>query len=186
MLAIGHVILEAGISIIEIPLNSPEPFSSIAQLQREFGAYALIGAGTVLNRKQVETVADAGAQLVVSPNVDVEVIAHAVRYGLESLPGFLTATEAFAAIDAGAMHLKLFPASSLGPGHIKAIREVIPREVEIWGVGGLGAQNFPEWLSVGVRGIGVGGTLYKPRDSVEVVKERASALVACWRNHPWG
>jgi 2-dehydro-3-deoxyphosphogalactonate aldolase len=186
VLTIGHGLIDAGISILEVPLNSPEPLASIALLQREFGAHALIGSGTVLDAQQVAMVADAGARLVVSPNVNLEVIGQTVRQGLEVLPGFLTATEAFAAIGAGAIHLKLFPALSLGPGHIKAIRDVLPHEIEIWGVGGMGAHNFSHWLGLGARGIGVGGTLYKPRDAVEVVKQRAAALVACWRNHARG
>jgi 2-dehydro-3-deoxyphosphogalactonate aldolase len=181
--AIGRVLVEAGISMIEVPLNSPEPLVSIAQLQREFGAHALIGAGTVLSALQVEAVTNAGGTLIVSPNVNVEVIARAVALGLEMLPGFFTATEALAAIGAGAKHLKLFPAASVGTGHIQAIRDVLPREVEIWAVGGTGAHNLTEWLSLGARGIGVGGSLYKPGDSAQVVGQRARALIESWQDH---
>jgi 2-dehydro-3-deoxyphosphogalactonate aldolase len=181
--AIAQALISAGISIIEVPLNSPEPLTSIAQLQREFGSHALIGAGTVLNSQQVEAVAGTGCRLIVSPNVDANVIARTVALGLESLPGFLTATEALAAVAAGAAHLKLFPAPSLGTGHIKAIRDVLPREVEIWAVGGTGSHNLPEWLHLGAQGIGVGGSLYKPGDSASTVGKRAKILIECWRDH---
>lgn len=181
--AIGAALIDAGISIIEVPLNSPEPLGSIAQLQREFGAHALIGAGTVLSAQQVEAVADVGGRLIVSPNVNVEVIARTAALGLASLPGFLTATEALVAIAAGAAHLKLFPAPSLGSGHIKAIRDVLPRQAEIWAVGGMGAHNLTEWLQLGARGVGVGGSLFKPGDSTATVSQRASALIECWRDH---
>lgn len=181
-LAIGQALVDAGITIIEVPLNSPEPLASIAQLQREYGARALIGAGTVLNAQQLDAAAHAGGRLIVSPNVNAEVIAHAAALGLESLPGFLTATEAFAAIAAGAVHLKLFPAPSLGLGHIKAIRDVLPREVGIWAVGGMGDHNLPDWLQLGATGIGVGGSLYKPRDSAALVSQRAKALVERWKD----
>jgi 2-dehydro-3-deoxyphosphogalactonate aldolase len=182
-LAVGEALLDSGISVIEVPLNSPEPLASIAQLQREFGADALIGAGTVLSAQQVAEVAAAGGQLIVSPNVNIEVIARARALGLESLPGFLTATEAFTAAAAGAAHLKLFPASSMGLGHLKAIREVLPRSIEVWAVGGAGAHDLSRWLHQGARGIGVGSSLYKPGDTAAVVGPRARALIEAWRQH---
>lgn len=181
--AVGGALLDAGISLIEVPLNSPQPLDSIARLQREFGADALIGAGTVLSAHQVTEVADAGGQLIVSPNVNVEVIATALALGLESLPGFLTATEAFAAAAAGAAHLKLFPASSMGLGHLQAIREVLPRAIEVWAVGGAGVHDLSRWLHLGARGIGAGSSLYKPGDAAAVVGQRARALIQEWRQH---
>jgi 2-dehydro-3-deoxyphosphogalactonate aldolase len=181
--AIGRALIDAGITIIEVPLNSPDPLTSIAQLQREFGAHALIGAGTVLSAQQVDAIADIGARLIVSPNVNPEVIARTAALGLESLPGFLTATEAFAAIAAGAVHLKLFPAPSLGHGHIKAIRDVLPRGIEIWAVGGMGDHNLPDWFQLGARGIGVGGSLYKPGDTAGMVGHRAKTLIERWKAH---
>jgi 2-dehydro-3-deoxyphosphogalactonate aldolase len=180
---VGNVLIDAGISIIEVTLNSPDPLTSIELLQREFGARAVIGAGTVLAPRQVEEVARVGGQLIVSPNVDVEVIARTAALGLESLPGFQTATEALAAVAAGAVHLKLFPAASVGPGHIKALRDVLPPRTEIWAVGGVAAHNLREWLSLGARGIGAGGSLYKPGDSISAVSERACALIDNWRQH---
>jgi 2-dehydro-3-deoxyphosphogalactonate aldolase len=182
-LAIGGTLLDAGISLIEVPLNSPEPLESISQLQREFGTEALIGAGTVLSAQQVVEVAGVGGRLIVSPNVNIEVIERTRALGLESLPGFLTASEAFVAAAAGAEHLKLFPASSLGPSHIQAIREVLPRTVEVWAVGGTGAHDLSRWLHLGARGIGVGSSLYKPGDSAAVVGQRARALIEAWRKH---
>lgn len=183
VLAIGGALLDAGISLIEVPLNSPEPLKSIAQLQREFGAQALIGAGTVLSAQQVAEVADVGGQLIVSPNVNIEVIARARSLGLESLPGFLTTSEAFVAAAAGAAHLKLFPASSMESGHIKAIREVLPRTVEVWAVGGTGVHDLSQWLHLGARGIGVGSSLYKPGDTAAQVAQRARGLIEAWRQH---
>jgi 2-dehydro-3-deoxyphosphogalactonate aldolase len=182
-LAVGEALLDAGISVIEVPLNSPEPLDSIALLQREFGADALIGAGTVLSAQQVAEVAAVGGQLIVSPNVNIEVIARARALGLESLPGFLTATEAFTAAAAGAAHLKLFPASSMGLSHLKAIREVLPPSIEVWAVGGAGAHDLSRWLHQGARGIGVGSSLYKPGDTAAVVGPRAHALIEAWRQH---
>lgn len=182
-LAVGGALLDAGISLIEVPLNSPEPLDSIAQMQRAFGADALIGAGTVLSAQQVAEVAAAGGQLIVSPNVNVEVITTARALGLESLPGFLTATEAFVAVAAGAAHLKLFPASSMGLGHLQAIREVLPRAIEVWAVGGAGVHDLSRWLHQGARGIGVGSSLYKSGDAAAVVGQRARALIQAWRQH---
>ncbi len=175
---VGRALIEAGIRIIEVPLNSPDPLSSIALLRREFGADALIGAGTVLGAADVEAVAKAGGQLIVSPNCDGAVIRSAVELGLESLPGFQSATEALGALAAGADRLKLFPANSFARTHIKAIGEVLPPGIDIWAVGGAGAHDLSQWLAAGARGIGVGGALYKAGDSSELVARRAHAL-AC-------
>jgi 2-dehydro-3-deoxyphosphogalactonate aldolase len=180
--SIGTALIDAGIRIIEVPLNSPDPLSSISQLHHHFGRHAQIGAGTVLTADAVDSVAQAGGQLIVSPHVDPAVISRAVKLGLDTLPGFLSATEAFCAIRAGASRLKLFPASSVKGSHVKAILEILPGEVEIWAVGGTGAHDLAQWLDCGVRGIGVGGSLYKPGDSGEIVGRRARTLIETWRS----
>jgi 2-dehydro-3-deoxyphosphogalactonate aldolase len=185
-LAVGRALIDAGIRLIEVPLNSPEPFVSIARLRGEFGAEALIGAGTVLNPEDVERVAAAGGQLIVAPNTDVRVIRRTVQLGLEPFPGFMSPSEAFAAIEAGAQRLKLFPANALGTGHLQAIREVLPGQVEVWAVGGTGAHDLAQWIAAGARGIGVGGSLYKAGDTPDVVRERAWALQAAWKKHAGG
>jgi 2-dehydro-3-deoxyphosphogalactonate aldolase len=178
---IGRALVEAGIRMMEVPLNSPEPITSIARLQEHFGRDALIGAGTVLTCEAVDAVERAGGRMIVSPHVDAQVIRRAVELGLEPLPGFLSATEALCAIRAGALRLKLFPAGSLHRSHLRAVREVLPEGVEIWAVGGTGAHDLADWLDAGARGIGVGGSLYKPGDSAEVVRQRAGTLIESWR-----
>lgn len=182
-LDVGNALIEAGVSIIEVPLNSPDPLESIALLQHEFMDQAIIGAGTVLGVAQVEAVASVNAHLIVAPNINPQVISRARALGLECMPGFMTASEAFAATATGAEHLKLFPAPSVGHGHIKAIREVLPPDVAIWAVGGAGAHDISLWLSSGARGIGVGGSLYRPGDTAKVVGARARALTEAWRQH---
>jgi 2-dehydro-3-deoxyphosphogalactonate aldolase len=180
--AIGGALIDAGVRMIEVPLNSPDPLSSIARLHEHFGRDALIGAGTVLTAEAVDSVAEAGGRLIVSPNVDAAVIARAVALGLEPLPGFLSATEAFSAIRAGASRLKLFPANSVSRSHVKAIRDILPGDIEIWAVGGTGVHDLAQWLDCGVRGIGVGGSLYKPGDSGEIVGQRARGLIEAWHS----
>ena len=132
---IGTVLIGAGIRMIEVPLNSPEPFASITALQEAFGDCALVGAGTVLDGSSVDRLAATGADLLVAPNTDAQVVARGIGHGLEVLPGFLTPSEAFAAIEAGARKLKLFPASAVGPAYLSAIREVLPAKVAVWAVG---------------------------------------------------
>ena len=177
---IGHALVEEGIRIIEVPLNSPSPLESIGKLCGALGKEALIGAGTVLSAAQVESVASAGGRLIVSPHTDAAVIRQAVSLGLECMPGFMSATEAFTAIAAGARRLKLFPATGLGVGHLKALREVLGREIEVWPVGGTGAHDMAQWLRAGAAGSGVGSALYRPGDSADTVRERAQALRAAW------
>lgn len=177
---IGRALVEEGIRIIEVPLNSPSPLESIGKLCGALGKEALIGAGTVLSGAQVESVASAGGRLIVSPNTDAAVIRQAVSLDLECMPGFMSATEAFTAIAAGARRLKLFPAAGLGVGHLKALREVLGREIELWPVGGTGAHDMAQWLRAGAAGIGVGSALYRPGDSADSVRERARALRAAW------
>ena len=178
---VAGALVDAGIRLIEVPLNSPDPFESIGIIQRAFGDRALIGAGTVLDLPEVDRLAALSARLMVTPNINPPLIAHAVEQGLEVMPGFLTPTEALAAIRAGARRLKLFPASAMGPAYLKAVREILPRTAKLWAVGGTGAENIAQWLANGAEGIGVGGALYRPGDEAALVGERARALVEGWR-----
>ena len=181
VIAIGTALVEEGVRIIEVPLNSPDPFTSIALLQEAFGDVACIGAGTVLDVASVERLAATGAKLMVAPNADPMVIAHGLSLGLTPMPGVMTPTEAFSAIRAGAKRLKLFPSSAFSPGFVRAIREVIPRDIPIWAVGGTHAGNLREWLDAGSEGIGVGSSLYKPGDTDSVVRLRARELVSAFK-----
>lgn len=179
-LAVGEALLAGGVRMMEVPLNSPEPLVSIERLAGAFGSQALIGAGTVLCATEVERVAAAGGRLIVCPHTDPTIIGRAVALGLDCLPGFLSPTEAFTAVSAGAVHLKLFPAAGLGQGHLKAVREVLPGRSRIWAVGGTGAHDLAAWLAAGAAGIGVGGALYKAGDAPQRVLERAIALRTAW------
>ena len=177
-LEIGEALIEAGIRLIEVPLNSPEPFQSIALLQRDFGEIAVIGAGTVTAPDAVGELAATGASLAVTPNTDAVIIRQAIAAGLIIIPGFMTPTEAFVAIAAGARRLKLFPAGSLGTGHFEAVREILPRGIGVWAVGGIGADNARSWLDAGAEGIGVGGSVFKPGFTADEVRAKALAIVA--------
>lgn len=179
--AVGAALVAAGLRFIEVPLNSPDPFDSIGALQAAHGDVACIGAGTVLDVPAVDRLAPTGARILVSPNVDAAVIARAVSAGLDAMPGFLTPTEAFVAIAAGARRLKVFPSASFGPAYVRALREVLPRDVALWAVGGTGANNLHEWLAAGCEGIGVGSALYRAGDAPALVGERARALVTAWQ-----
>lgn len=176
-LAVGDALFAAGIRVIEVPLNSPDPFDSIARLSKQLGNSCLIGAGTVLNEGDVDRTRDAGGQLIVSPNTDPRVIARALSLQMVSMPGFATATEAFAAITAGATRLKLFPAQSHEPIHVTALRAVLPEHVKIYAVGGVGAEQFVTWLGAGVAGFGLGSELFKPNYSVTEIAARARRAV---------
>jgi 2-dehydro-3-deoxyphosphogalactonate aldolase len=177
---IGAALVAAGIRLIEVPLNSPDPFASIEALQAEFGNEALIGAGTVLDAASVERLAQTGAKLMVAPNTDAAVIARAIELRLEPLPGFVTPSEAFAAIAAGASRLKLFPASSFGPAYLRALREVLPADIGVWAVGGVDAANLAEWIGAGAEGVALGGSLYRPGTSAADVAAKAMRVVAAW------
>ncbi|MAW88791.1 MAG: 2-dehydro-3-deoxy-6-phosphogalactonate aldolase [Phyllobacteriaceae bacterium] len=177
---VGAALIEAGFSMIEVPLNSPEPLDSIARLAGAFGDRALIGAGTVLTPEQVDHVRGAGGRLVVSPNCEPQVIARTLEHGMVSMPGVFTPTECFAAIRAGAKALKLFPASLAGPDGLKAIKAVLPPDVEVFAVGGASADNFGDWLAAGAAGFGIGSALYRPGDDAATVGERARAIVAAF------
>lgn len=178
---VGAALFEAGFRVIEVPLNSPEPYDSIRHLAREFGARALIGAGTVLTSAEVDRVADAGGRLIVAPNGDEKVVGRAREKGLLSLPGIFTATEAFRMIAAGADGLKFFPAEGASPAVLKALRAVLPPGLAVIPTGGIDAGNMKEWHKAGATALGVGGSLYKPGMPLEALKANAAKLVAAAR-----
>ncbi|RDC69821.1 2-dehydro-3-deoxy-6-phosphogalactonate aldolase [Rhodovulum sp. 12E13] len=175
---IAAVLLQEGIDRIEVPLNSPDPFESIGRLQAAFGDRALIGAGTVLEPAEVEKLAAIGAQLVVSPDFNAEVVATTKAAGMLSYPGVFTATECFAALRAGADALKLFPAQILGPHGLSALRAVLPPQARLLAVGGVGGGNFADWRNAGADGFGIGSALYQPGDSAEEVRTKARRLAS--------
>jgi 2-dehydro-3-deoxyphosphogalactonate aldolase len=175
--AIGAALIEAGITIIEVPLNSPEPLRSIEALAKEFGERAVIGAGTVLTTSDVRRVADAGGAIIVSPSSDPEVIAATVEAGLVSAPGYYTPTEAFAALKAGAHVLKLFPADVGGPATLRAHRAVLPATTPLVAVGGVSPATVETWRGSGVNGFGLGSALYRPGHSAAQVGAQAKAFV---------
>jgi 2-dehydro-3-deoxyphosphogalactonate aldolase len=175
---IAQAVVDAGWCVIEVPLNSPAPLVSIARLSEALAADILVGAGTVRTPAEVDRVAEAGGRLIVMPHADVAVIRHAARRGLMALPGVYTATEAFAAIDAGADALKLFPAEIGGTALLKALRAVLPQEMPVLPVGGVAPDTVAAWRDAGAAGFGVGSALYRPGDDAATVGERARAFVA--------
>ena len=178
VVAVGEALLAAGIGIIEVPLNSPEPIESIRRLSAAMGDRALVGAGTVLRVEQVDDVKAAGGRLIVSPNANVAVIAASAAARLVSAPGVFTPTEAFAAIEAGATALKLFPAEAASPAVVKAQRAVLPRDVPLLIVGGVGPDTMAPWLAAGADGFGLGSGVFKPGQSTTEVGAQARAYVA--------
>lgn len=177
--AIGQVLVQGGWKLIEVPLNSPRPLQSIAALATVF-PQALIGAGTVLTAQQVREVHAAGGQLIVSPHFNAEVVREAVRLGMACLPGVLTATEAFAALEAGATGLKLFPAEMIPPVAVKALRAVLPAQALLLPVGGITGANMGAYRAAGASGFGIGSALFKPGMTAAEVGRNASDFLAAW------
>ena len=178
--AVGRALVDAGWRLIEVPLNSPEPLKSIRIMAKASDGRARIGAGTVLTGDEVDAVAAAGGQFIVSPNIDAAVIRKTKARRLGSFPGVFTASEALAAIAAGADALKFFPANLLGPEGIKAISVVLPRSVPLLAVGGIDAGNIAAYRKAGTAGFGLGSNLYKPGFGAPEVGKRAAAIVAAY------
>jgi 2-dehydro-3-deoxyphosphogalactonate aldolase len=180
--AVGQAIFEAGIEAIEVPLNSPDPFASIAKLVEALPETALIGAGTVLSTADVDGLHKVGGRLLVSPNIDADVMRRAATHGMVTMPGVFSPTEAFQAIRLGASALKFFPASVLGAGGIAAMRAVLPTDTVVGAVGGVSDKDFAGYKAAGVSVFGLGSSLFKPSMSVGEVASRARAATDAW-NH---
>lgn len=178
--AVAGALFEEGFEIVEVPLNSPDPFRSIELIARLAPAGSLIGAGTVLEPADVDRLDAAGGRLVVSPNVDVAVIRRTVERRLVSAPGVLTPSEALSAWQAGASVLKFFPASVLGPGGIAAVRAVLPADAPVVAVGGVAEGDLAAYAAAGIRCFGLGSSLYRPGDDAAIVRRKARAAVAAW------
>lgn len=179
-LDVGDALISAGFKVVEVPLNSPQPFVSIEKLAAHLGDKAIVGAGTVLKLDDVQKLYDVGGQICISPNTNPEVIRFAKALGLISFPAFFTPTEAFEAIDAGADALKLFPAELAGPKGLKAVKAVLPRTLPVFPVGGVEPGNMKEFVAAGAAGFGIGSSVYKPGDTPEIVHAKATAFVDAW------
>jgi 2-dehydro-3-deoxyphosphogalactonate aldolase len=180
VLDITEALHAGGVRVVEVPLNSPDPLESIKRLAA-FKGRMIWGAGTVLTPERADAVADAGGQIMVTPNTNPAVIRRGLERGLAPLPGFATATEAFTAIEAGARQLKLFPASTYGSGHLKALKAVLPPDVPVHAVGGVGPAAMAEWFAAGAAGFGLGSELYRPGQSAADTLSKAQAAVAAAR-----
>ena len=179
--SVGQALVEAGIRVAEIPLNSPDPFASIEKMSAAFKGKLVVGAGTVLSVQDVNLLKAHGGQISVSPDCNEAVIARARELDLAPVPGVFTPTEAFAAIRAGATHLKLFPAEAASPATVKAWRAVLPRRVKVYAVGGITASNMQGWVEAGVSGFGIGSNIYKQGTSAAAVARSAKEFVTAWR-----
>jgi 2-dehydro-3-deoxyphosphogalactonate aldolase len=180
VIEVAKVLYGAGFRVIEVPLNSPQPFASVSALAGSLPSDCLVGAGTVLTGQEVHRTHAAGGRLIVAPNCDEQVIAEAAKLGMQVMPGIATATEAFSAIRAGATRLKLFPASSYGPQHLRALCTVLPKEIQIYPVGGVTAEQIQGWLAAGAAGFGFGSELFRPEYRLEEIKRRAELLVQAY------
>lgn len=178
--AIGDALVEAGFTILEVPMNSPDPLDSIARLARRFEGRAVVGAGTVLRVEDVEAVGAAGGTLIIAPNANVRLIAAAAERGYVALPGIATPTEAFAALDAGAAALKLFPAEAASPAVLKAMRAILPKDTRVLPVGGIAPELMADWRKAGAAGFGLGSALFAPGMSAADVGARARTFIETW------
>lgn len=180
VVAIGEALYDAGIRIVEVPLNSPDPFVSIAALSDHFSGRLITGAGTVLDVESVDRLKAAGGDIAVAPDCNTAVIARAIEQGITPMPGVYTATEAFAALRAGATHLKMFPAETVNPLAIRAWKAVMPPCVRLYAVGGVTPSNMQSWADSGCDGFGIGSNIYKPGMTAEDAGRNAAAFVAAW------
>jgi 2-dehydro-3-deoxyphosphogalactonate aldolase len=181
VVAHAEALYAAGVRGVEVPLNSPDPFESIHRLSEAVQGRMAFGAGTVLRPQDVNAVQEAGGTIIVSPNTQVSVIRRALELGLDPAPGFATATEAFTAYEAGARHLKLFPAATYGVVHLRQLKAVLPPDAVVWGVGGVGPDSMADWWAAGARAFGLGGELYKAGQSVDDTATKAAKVVAAAR-----
>ncbi|ESQ86823.1 2-dehydro-3-deoxy-6-phosphogalactonate aldolase [Asticcacaulis benevestitus] len=179
-LGVGEMLVEAGFKIVEVPLNSPEPFDSIKLLAQALGKRAIVGGGTVLNVASVETLHAVGGQICISPNANPDVIRRTKQLGMISFPAFFTPTEAFSAIDAGADAIKLFPAELAGTTGLKAMKAVLPKDLPVFPVGGVTPDNMKDFIDAGAAGFGIGSAVFKPGDTPEIVYNKAKAFVDGW------
>ncbi len=176
--AVGDALVDAGFTLLEVPLNSPDPLTSIAAMAKRYAGRAIVGAGTVLTTDDVAAVADAGGELIVSPNTDPAVIRASVARGMISLPGYYTPSEGFAALAAGAHGLKLFPAEGAAPAYLKAQRAVLPKDTKVLAVGGITPDTMAAWHAAGADGFGLGSNLYRAGKSAADVARDAATFVS--------
>ncbi|WP_137897399.1 2-dehydro-3-deoxy-6-phosphogalactonate aldolase [Sphingomonas sp. 2SG] len=174
---VGDALVDAGFTLLEVPLNSPDPLTSIAAMAKRYAGRAMVGAGTVLTPEAVAQVADAGGELIISPNTNTDVIRASVARSLVSLPGYYSPSEGFAALAAGAHALKLFPADGASPAFLKAQRAVLPKDLKVLAVGGISPDNMAQWRAAGADGFGLGSNLYRAGKSVADVARDAAAFV---------